>query len=63
MLTVLAVRAKIASKVTETSVWIQPQRAARGMSHKPDGGLPLLSAWPAVTPATLKRAANNFAAW
>ena len=32
-------------------------------SHKPDGRLPLLSARPAVTPATLKRAANNFAAW
>ena len=32
------------------------------MSHKPGGGLPLLSARPAVTPATLKRAATNFAA-
>ena len=32
-------------------------------SHKPDGRLPLLSARPAVTPATLKRAATNFAAW
>ena len=32
------------------------------MNHKPDGGLPLLSARPAVTPATLKRAATNFAA-
>jgi len=63
MLTVLAVRAKIASKVTETSVWIQLQRAARGVSHKPGGGLPLLSAWPAVTPATLKTAATNFSAW
>ena len=29
------------------------------MSHKSDGGLPLLSARPAVTPATLKRAANQ----
>jgi len=33
------------------------------MSHKPCGRLPLLSARPAVTPATLKRAATNFAAW
>ena len=33
------------------------------MSHKRDGRLPLLSARPAVTPATLKRAATNFAAW
>jgi len=33
------------------------------MSHKPDGRLPLLSARPAVTLTTLKRAATNFAAW
>ena len=33
------------------------------VSHKPGGRLPLLSARPAVTPATLKRAATNFAAW
>ena len=32
-------------------------------SHKPGGRLPLLSARPAVTFATLKRAAANFAAW
>ena len=32
-------------------------------SHKPGGRLPLLSARPAVTPATFKRAATNFAAW
>ena len=36
---------------------------AGGVSHKPDGRLPLLSARPAVTPTTLKRAATNFAAW
>ena len=35
---------------------------ARDVSHKPGGRLPLLSARPAVTPATLKRAATNFAA-
>ena len=29
------------------------------MSHKPGGMLPLLSARPAVTPATLKRAATS----
>ena len=39
---------------------IQP---AGDVSHKPGGRLPLLSARPAVTPATLKRAATNFAAW
>jgi len=31
--------------------------------HKPGGRLPLLSARPTVTLATLKRAAANFAAW
>ena len=33
------------------------------VSHKPGGRLPLLSARPAVTLATLKWAATNFAAW
>jgi len=36
---------------------------AGDVSHKPGGRLTLLSAWPAVTPASLKRAATNFAAW
>jgi len=36
---------------------------AGDVSHKPGGRLPLLSARPAVTLATLKRAATNFAAW
>jgi len=36
---------------------------AGDVSHKPGGRLPLLSARPAVTPATRKRAATNFAAW
>ena len=36
---------------------------AGDVSHKPGGRLPLLSARPTVTPATLKRAATNFAAW
>jgi len=36
---------------------------AGDMSHKPGGKLPLLSTRPAVTLATLKRAATNFAAW
>ena len=35
---------------------------AGDVSHKPGGRLPLLSARPAVTLATLKRAATNFAA-
>jgi len=36
---------------------------ADDVSHKADGRLPLLSARPAVTPATLNRVATNFAAW
>jgi len=36
---------------------------AGDVSHKPVSRLPLLSARPAVTLATLKRAATNFAAW
>ena len=37
---------------------------AGDVSHKPGGiGCQLLSARLAVTPATLKRAATNFAAW
>ena len=36
---------------------------AGDVSHKPGGRLPLLSTRPAVTSATLKRAAANFAAW
>ena len=33
------------------------------VSHKPDGRLPLLSARPAITLATIKRAATSFGAW
>ena len=36
---------------------------AGDVNHKPDGRLPLLSARTAVTLATLKRFATNFAAW
>ena len=36
---------------------------AGDVSHKVGGRLPLLSARPAVTPATLKRGATNFALW
>jgi len=36
---------------------------AGDVSHKPGGRLPILSARPAVTPATLKRAATSFAGW
>jgi len=36
---------------------------AGDVTRKPGGRLPLLSVRPAVTPATLKRAATSFAAW
>jgi len=36
---------------------------ANDVSHKPGGRLPLLSARPAVSRATRKRADTNFAAW
>jgi len=49
-------------KVTELILVLGSQPAG-DVSHKPGGRLPLLSARPAVTPATRKRAATNFAAW
>jgi len=36
---------------------------AGDVRHEPSGRLPLLSARPTVTLATLKRAATNVAAW
>ena len=36
---------------------------AGDVSNKPGGRLPLLSARPAFTPGTIKRAATNVAAW
>ena len=50
-------------KVPELIIPVLGSQPAGQVSHKPGGGLPLLSARPAVTPATLKRAATNFAAW
>jgi len=38
-------------------------QSAGDVNHKPDGRLPLLSARPAVTSTTLKRAATSIAAW
>jgi len=49
-------------RVPELIPVLGSQRAG-DMSHKPGGRLPLLSARPAVTIATLKRAAENFPAW
>ena len=39
------------------------RQPAGDMSHKPGGRLLLLSARPAVTPASLKKAATNFGPW
>ena len=42
---------------------VSSSQHAGDVSHKPGGWLPLLSARPAVTLATLKKAATNLAAW
>jgi len=42
---------------------VHSSQSAVDVSHKPGGRLALLSARPTFTPATLKRAATNFAAW
>jgi len=44
-------------------ILILGSQPAGEVSHKTGGRLQLLSDRPAVTPATLKRAASNFAAW
>jgi len=49
-------------RVPELTLVLGSQPAG-DVNHKPGDRLPLLSARPAVTPATLKRAAANFAAW
>jgi len=51
---------KVRGLVGDLGLGSQP---AGDVSHKPGGRLPLLSARPAVTLATLKRAAISFAAW
>ena len=59
--------ASLAKSTTERKIpeliLVLCSQPAGDVSHKPGGRLPLLSARPAVTPATLKRAAANFAAW
>ena len=49
-------------RVPELTLVLGSQPAG-DVNHKPGDRLPILSARPAVTPATLKRAAANFAAW
>jgi len=49
-------------RVAELISVLGSQRAG-DVSHKPGGRLQSPSVTPAVTPATVKRAAANFAAW
>ena len=53
----------IAEHRVPESIPVLGNQPAGDASHKPGGRLPLLSARPAVTLATIKRAATNFAAW
>ena len=53
----------IAERKVPELIPVLGSQPAGGVSHKPGGTLPVLSARPAVTVATLKRAATNFVAW
>ena len=53
----------IAERRVPELIRVLGSQPAGDVSHKPGGRLPLLSARPAVTPAILKTAATNFAAW
>jgi len=54
---------KLACFVSPELIPVLGSQPAGDVSHKLGSRLPLLSARPAVTPATLKRAATNFSAW
>ena len=53
----------IAERRVPELIPVPGSQPAGDVSHEPGGRLPLLSARPAVIPATLTRAAANFAAW
>ena len=53
----------IAERKVPQLIPVLGSQPADDVSHKPDARLPLLSARPAVTLATLKRAATSYAAW
>jgi len=53
----------IAERTVPELIPVLGSQPAGDVSHKPDGRLPLLSVRPAVTLATLNRAATSFAAW
>jgi len=52
----------IAERRVPELILVLGSQPAGDVSNKPGGRLPLHSARPAVTPATLKRAATSFAA-
>ena len=52
----------ITERMVSELIPVLGSQPAGDVSHKPGGRLLLLSARPAVTPATLKRADTNFAA-
>jgi len=56
-------KVKVAHTRLQELILVLGSQPAGDVSHKPGGRLPLLYARPTVTPATLKRAATNFAAW
>ena len=53
----------ITERMVPERIPVLGSQPADDVSHKLGGRLPLLSARPAVTPATLKTAAANFSAW
>jgi len=53
----------IAERRVPQLILVLGSQPANDVSHKPGGRLPLLSTRPAVTLATLKRAATSLAAW
>ena len=52
----------ITERMVPELITVLGSQPTRDVNHKPDGRLPLLSARPAVIPATLKTAATSFAA-
>jgi len=53
----------ITERMVPQLILVLSSQPAGNVSHKPGGRLPLLSARPAVTLATLNRAATSFEAW
>ena len=60
---VKAAHTRITGRRVPELIPVLGSQPAGDVSHKPGGRLPLLSARPAVTRATLNRAATSFAAW